>query len=393
MNLRMPGVMGKSVFCCCMLVVSSATISGSHAAAPSGARVMVESCEIAFSPGVAPLNSIKRTLFEAEQRIDLAMFRIEHRGLVDTLCFMAREKEIPVRVLVCATVLRDEGYQRYIPLIHKLARNGVEVYEHTRAGKMHLRCVVVDKQKVITGSTNWTPSTFSRRVDDVVILQSPALARIYLQQLDNLFQQARPWTLPEEEKERRPDLLAPPTLQPERDGSMPVAFVVEIPFEARVFFSPTHSGIALMASQIAGARRNVGLSMRWMSHPRIADALQTAAARDVETNLILRRDTVERRPGMYQSVQDEGATVTVQPRKQAKLHLKTAVIDDRWVWTGSANGTVWAEQKDFEDMLLIESPEVAWVYLEAMDALQSSTNPLDDELPEIRERARRRETR
>lgn len=51
------------------------------------------------------------------------------------------------------------------------------------------------------------------------------------------------------------------------------------------------------------------------------------------------------------------------------LHLKSAVIDGRYVWTGTANWTTGALDLNVEDLLFFESPDMARVYTVALDGI------------------------
>ena len=55
--------------------------------------------------------------------------------------------------------------------------------------------------------------------------------------------------------------------------------------------------------------------------------------------------------------------------KEPGLHMKISVIDNQWLWTGSANATAKADTLDIEDMLQINSPDAATAYRQVLNRL------------------------
>jgi phosphatidylserine/phosphatidylglycerophosphate/cardiolipin synthase-like enzyme len=73
---------------------------------------------------------------------------------------------------------------------------------------------------------------------------------------------------------------------------------------------------------------------------------------------------------ILQELADAGAEISWWNSERGILHLKTAVIDQRYVWTGSANWTPNALDRNVEDMLLMDSTSVAATYLGFLDSIR-----------------------
>ena len=67
----------------------------------------------------------------------------------------------------------------------------------------------------------------------------------------------------------------------------------------------------------------------------------------------------------------QAAGVPVEVSEQARLlHHKFAVIDGRYVVTGSYNWTESAERRNRENLVILDCPEVAQVFKAEWDSIQ-----------------------
>lgn len=78
--------------------------------------------------------------------------------------------------------------------------------------------------------------------------------------------------------------------------------------------------------------------------------------------------------GQGQALASSGANVYVD-RKHAIAHNKVMVIDGRTLVTGSFNFTKGAEEKNAENLLIIDSPELARLYMEEWEKHRGHSDP------------------
>lgn len=78
---------------------------------------------------------------------------------------------------------------------------------------------------------------------------------------------------------------------------------------------------------------------------------------------VLDRGQRRAKGGQGQALADSGATVYIDAR-HAIAHNKVMVIDGKAVVTGSFNFTKSAEERNAENLLIIDSPELAKLYRE-----------------------------
>jgi phosphatidylserine/phosphatidylglycerophosphate/cardiolipin synthase-like enzyme len=132
---------------------------------------------------------------------------------------------------------------------------------------------------------------------------------------------------------------------------------------AEIHFSPRGGATDALVHRIDQARESIFvLAYSFTSEP-IADALGRAARRGVNVEAVLDRGQRTARGGQGQTLVSSGVTVYVDAR-HAIAHNKVMVLDGRAVVTGSFNFTKGAEEKNAENLLILDSPELARLYCE-----------------------------
>jgi len=211
------------------------------------------------------------------------------------------------------------------------------------------------------------------------VLHSPALAAIYTAEINQLATSATPLA-PASPAPTQPDVITFPALETAADGSIPGAFAVTNEFRVTVYFSPDASGFDTMVGQIVSATNQVDMAMRYLGYLKVNNAVLQAASNGVPVRLAVDKDMYRKRFASFRNVLTQpGVTTYASQPKQPGLHLKVTAIDNRWLWTGSANATVWADTLDVEDMLQVDSPAVTAAYGQMFARLTDwfEKNPLD----------------
>jgi phosphatidylserine/phosphatidylglycerophosphate/cardiolipin synthase-like enzyme len=275
-----------------------------------------------------------------------------------------------------------------------LRRAGVPLIDDTEDGSagsalMHSKYLIADRQLVITGSTNFTPSCIHGDPDDrrsrgnvnhMLRIQSRELAEAFAADFATMWGDG------------------PGGAQDSRFGlakqSGPAQAVMVGPSRVRVLFAPhrrqdPNQGLTLIAEVLAEARRRVDLALFVFSAQSLTDGLQHLQARGVRLR-VLADPGFASRPfsevldllGVALPDQDcklEAGNRPLQsplegvgiPRLPAgdKLHHKLAVIDNRTVITGSFNWSPSAAHQNDEVLLVIDSPLLAAHFSREMDRL------------------------
>ena len=335
--------------------------------------------QIAFSPKGDALTLILGALQRARRQVDVAMAFLTHDDLINALCLVAQRPGVTVRFITDDEMAKPA--QR--PILERMALAGIETYVVTvQSGKMHLKAMVVDEDLVISGTANWTRQAFEANIEDTVSMRSAPLAQKYREQMNRLIAEATPivayggedprqlakryrnmrWPVPAAPGGNHRGLAGPRsrTFRPSRmdvlsrtgEGNMDAWFT----FEPGV-------GEALEAS-IRSATNRIDVGMYLLNQPELVQALADQAQNpQVRVRALF---DIQMREGGFMGIlhdlAEAGCEVGIYGGDRHSLHLKTLVVDDRQVWTGSANWTKAAMGMNIEDILCFHSSDMAAYY-------------------------------
>ncbi len=332
----------------------------------------IERCRVAFAPRGDGESVILQELKLAKVQVDAALYYLSNDLLIDALAYLAAETRVKVRILVDEEMARPA----HRPTLNRLNACGAEILveELPGSGKLHLKTVVIDKKTVVTGSANWTETAFDANCEDTVVLRSPRLAAFYLQKFDALSEHLT--LLESESAEPNPPDKFPdaPKASRHRKDLRIVAPRVQVFADVRsaeAFITPGRDGVNRLLALIKGATRSIDIGIYYLSDTEVVKALCDAVrGRPVKVRVVA-DDTMLTgdRLAYLQQMHEAGVSMYYLEKSSASLHLKTAVIDQQLVVTGSHNWTPSAAAKNVEDMLFLSSRTLAQYYLSYLEYL------------------------
>jgi phosphatidylserine/phosphatidylglycerophosphate/cardiolipin synthase-like enzyme len=140
----------------------------------------------------------------------------------------------------------------------------------------------------------------------------------------------------------------------------------------------------VILQSIAKSRESIWVAAYAFTRTRIAAALAEAHRRGVRVELKMDVKQAEfiGAEKLLAWLREEGIPVTLihTAGEYSSMHNKFMVFDMRWVVTGSYNFTTTAQVSNWENLVWLESADMAEQYKQAWDAIVS------DELPEPREK-------
>jgi phosphatidylserine/phosphatidylglycerophosphate/cardiolipin synthase-like enzyme len=100
-----------------------------------------------------------------------------------------------------------------------------------------------------------------------------------------------------------------------------------------------------------------------VSSPRVMNALIAARKRGVDVKLVTEKQTARKKKKILQEYADSGIeVVTNDTRRRGLMHNKFAIIDGKYVWTGSYNPTDNDSSRNDNNAILIYSSSLADIY-------------------------------
>jgi len=131
--------------------------------------------ELCFTPPSGCGKIIADLISKANESIYVQAYGITSTEIVDELIY-AHARGVKVMVLLDKSNLQD----RYSKM-KLLQEAGIDVSIDKVAGIAHNKVIIIDLQKVITGSFNFTKSADSRNTENVIIVNDKEIAGRYLQ--------------------------------------------------------------------------------------------------------------------------------------------------------------------------------------------------------------------
>jgi phosphatidylserine/phosphatidylglycerophosphate/cardiolipin synthase-like enzyme len=140
-----------------------------------------------------------------------------------------------------------------------------------------------------------------------------------------------------------------------------------------VCFSPGGHCADVVVHEIGTARRSIYVQAYGFTHPGIAKALADAETRGVDVEVILDKSNRSESYSEADFVANAGIKTFIDSRHPI-AHNKVIVIDEREVITGSFNFTRAADEKNAENLLVLNSIALAKQYLDNWHAHQAHSD-------------------
>ncbi len=328
--------------------VSSVSASPTGANAGAGTVVFTrpdrpEAASLRGGPDAALAAAIEG----AGQQVDMAAYDFNLWSIRDALLSVA-QRGVSVRV-----VAESDNLDR--PEFQDLIEAGIPVVGDQRQGLMHHKFVVIDGYEVWTGSMNFTLNGAYRNDNNLLRLRSTRLAADYLAEFEEMFV----------EHHFGADVGAlTPYPQVSLDGT---------PVE--VYFSPDDHPLARLLALLDQAQHEVLFLAFNLTQDDLAERLIRLHEQGITVRGVFEAQQVAYSQGNdYRRLREAGLAVRLDGNPH-NMHHKVFVIDGRWVVTGSYNFTRSAEERNDENMLVLDSPPLAAFFKKEFERVWEVASP------------------
>lgn len=272
---------------------------------------------------------------EAQRSVDVAAYELNLETVADAL-LQARDRGVAVRLVTDSDNLGEET-------VGRLQQGGVVVVPDERGAIMHDKFVVVDGRRVWTGSWNLTVNCTYRNNNNVIVVDSDALARNYQAEFAEMFDQSM--------------------FGPRSPSNTPLPQVTVEGTLIESYFAPEDQ----VAERIAAVARRAQESVRFMAFSftdeDLAGILVERAGAGVALSGVVEKRGSESQYAQYAALRQAGIDVLLDGNPYV-MHHKVLIVDDAIVVTGSFNFTQSADEDNDENVLIIHSRDIARQYLE-----------------------------
>jgi phosphatidylserine/phosphatidylglycerophosphate/cardiolipin synthase-like enzyme len=308
-------------------------------------------------------NSIEGRLIEkinaAQGSIHIAAFEFGLTPVAEAL-IAAKQRGLDVRWVTDDEngIQADEDPDR--GQFKMLQDAGIDVVADTRSALMHNKFIIFDGQILWTGSTNLTVSGVFQQNNNTIVLHSPEVAAIYEREFEEM------WS---------------GQFGPKSPSTADQQAALVNGTAVQVYFSPEDDVLNRIIPVVASAQSNIRfLAFSFTDYP-LAQAMIDRYAVGVDV------------AGVYEKTgsETEGAELKTfvcahvpvrQDGNPRFLHDKVIVVDNRIVISGSFNFSNNATDNNDENVIIIDNPEIASLYMQEFGRVWSiATDPDPAKLP------------
>lgn len=275
------------------------------------------------------VNQIKNS----KSSIDIALYGWSNTPEIINALINAKSRGVKIRLVY------DTSKGNYYPDINLIINLADEKSTDTPKIIMHNKFIIFDNSKVITGSMNFANTGLSGfNSDCLILINSEQLAQIYEQE----FNQMLSGKFHNEKEKFRTETI---TLK-----------------NARILplFSPKDKIISTnIIPLINKAEKYIYIPTFVLTHEELKNSLINARKRGVQIKII--HDSTNYKASNIKILRDNGILVKVE-NYAGKVHSKTMIIDDKYLIIGSMNFSKNGENKNDENVLIIENKILAKYY-------------------------------
>lgn len=276
---------------------------------------------------------------KAEKSIDIAIYGYEDIPLFTQSLRKAKARGVKIRFIY------DGGANTFYQGNHIISVLSDEVSSDEKSPQssklMHNKFIIIDDQKVITGSMNYSRTGMSGYdANDVVIINSKDVANLYTSEFEQMLS-GKYHNAKEKHSGSNRFLIGNSILE--------------------VYFSPQDKAASRVVELINGAKKYVYVPTFLITHKYIAQALINAHRHGVDVKVIIDANSVNTRNSKHKLLRSNGIPLKAE-NYAGKLHSKSIVIDDKYLIIGSMNFSNSGENKNDENMLVLTNPDFARNY-------------------------------
>lgn len=285
--------------------------------------------------------TLKEEINKVKESIDFAIYGINNQPEIINALIKARNRGVKIR-WVCDYNEKINNYYPDTLELQKLLPNFVfdKEYEDSNSSAiMHNKFFIFDNKKVWTGSANITSTDLSEfNSNYAILINSKEISQIYKQEFEQMYK-----GLFHKQKEKH------------NKNIINVSNSTKI----KVLFSPQDNIINNeIIPYIDNAKKNIYISIFFITHKEIQQALINAHKRGVEIKIINDATNAHTKHTIHKGLRLAGIKVKTE-NYAGKMHSKTMVIDNEISIIGSLNYTKSGNNKNDENVVVIYNKEIA----------------------------------
>jgi phosphatidylserine/phosphatidylglycerophosphate/cardiolipin synthase-like enzyme len=338
----------------CSVIAILTTLTASAAMPP-----IYFTANLTPQPDPAAVTPLERALLDqitaATSTIDAALYEFDRPSLRDAF-LAAHARGVRVRIVTDdETHYAEEGW----PIYQALEKAGIRVVNDYGLGgelRVHDKYLILDGQRVWTGSTNLTTADLTRNHNDALLLTSIAVSQMFQHDFDQLF--ARRFGAAK---------TASTSTRTTHNG-----------WPLEVYFSPQDAALDRIVAAVNTAQVSVDFAILQLKDDAVRDALLAAQERGVRLRGLLDGGSADDPYSDDEALCAAGAALKIEGSR-GRLHHKFMLIDagaqGEQLVAGSLNWTEAGRTHSSENTLVLHDPATVGAYAQAFERLWALLPP------------------
>jgi phosphatidylserine/phosphatidylglycerophosphate/cardiolipin synthase-like enzyme len=273
----------------------------------------------------------------ASSSIEAALFEYNLESLADAL-IGAHARGVAVRLALDRENLEDPEEAHWAGRVQEA---GIPIAWQDTTAFQHSKFLIIDERLVWTGSWNASQNGTYRNNNNLLRLRVPAIVENYRVE----FAQMMEGSFGNQKEARTPN---------------PVVLLDDMRIEN--YFSPREEVSARIVERLMAAQDSILFMAFSFTSDEIAQAMVERHAAGVEVQGVFENRNASGLGAEFERLDEAGADVW-RDGNCYTMHHKVIIIDEATVITGSYNFTARAEDTNDENLLIIDSPDLAAEYL------------------------------
>ena len=279
----------------------------------------------------------------ARETIDMAIYGYSRTPAIENALISAIERGVKVRLVYDMNPSGQNIYPDTDIITKILHSNKSDIGSLEANSIMHNKFYIFDNKILITGSANLSHTDMSGFNSNVIaVIESEEIAQMYKKEFEQMyggrFHNSK-------------------SIYPNKRVNLSGTNV-------EVYFSPKDKGIGnAVIPLINNAKKYIYIPVFVLTDRKTTEALIRAKNRGVDVRMIIDALNASVQHSKHKELRQGGIPVKTE-NYAGKMHSKSMIIDDEYTIIGSMNFSNSGENKNDENMLVIQSPEITKAYKE-----------------------------
>lgn len=279
----------------------------------------------------------------AQKTIDMAVYGYSTVPEIENALNSAIKRGVKIRLVYDVDSKGQNIYPNTNGLVKIIPQNMSDKSSPEVGAIMHNKFYIFDDRILIAGSANLSHTDMSGfNSNSVAVINSSRVAEIYKQEFEQMYAGKF-----HSQKVSNPDRMI------NLSG-----------INLKFYFSPQDKSITnAVLPVINSAQKYIYIPTFVLTEKRVCDALIAAKNRGVEVKVIIDALSASNKHSKHKYLRENGILVKTE-NYAGKMHSKSMISDDKLTIIGSMNFSYSGENKNDENLILIEDKEIAKFYKE-----------------------------